>query len=194
MLETLQEIHKPLSIHNDTDLQIITNKHTISNTASKNIDSDVSLQLLQDFKNIKTQMQEKLIIALALNGTLENETSNIIPTILANHKQALAQIILDLLTHKEASPTSFQSYKEFFQNQKVTLLLESETTNINIDNFKQYNKLWIHVESSNMLEANKYYNEICDKLYEANENSEVYFSFVPSSKQKINIIGHHFEK
>lgn len=189
MLETLQEIYKFVSFNNDTNLQIITNKHTISNTASKNINSDVSLQLVQDFKNIKIQMQKKLIIALALNGTLKNESSSIIPTILADNKQTLAQIILDILTHQEAIQMPFQHYIEFFKNQKVILLLESETTNIDINNFKLHNKLWIHIESNNMLEANEHFNKMADKYYEVNKNSQAYFSFIPSSKHRVNILG-----
>lgn len=194
MLPTLQEIYQSVSFSNDTDLNINLANHTISNTASKDMNSEVSLQLVQNLKNTKTLIQKKLIIALALNGTFENENDNIIATLLTDNQSIIAQIILDLLTHKEASPAPLYNYKEFFGNQKITLLANSDTADIMSNNLYQHNKLWIHIESDNIENAYREFEKINDNIYQRNKVLEAYFSFAPSSKLQISILGHSLDK
>lgn len=194
MLQTLHEIYKTVSFSNNTDLTIDLDNHTVSNTASKDINSEVSLQLVQNLKNTKKLVQEKLMIVLALNGTFENKKNNIIPTILTDNKSLIAQIILDLLTHKEASPTALYNYQEFFGYKKITLLINSNTANINTDKFNHYHKLWIHIKSDNIMNANQEFQKIHDNIYKANKTLEAYFSFTPASKLEISILGHSLDK
>ena len=172
MCELFQELYPRILFINDSNLEIDTTNYNI---VCDNSDYDIVVRV--------TQEKQENFIKFYINIEDKEDDITYIPII----EKKLLTIVLDILLHKEISPIPFDDFIYPFQ-QPIRIMNQNHKKSINDLEF-----LWIHIEDTNIIEAQDRFNKICDDIDKYDKNIEIYFSYIPSNKNNIYYLANFTE-